>query len=244
MKYLVAFGCSHTNGSMLDGIAGSSYKNTQRSFGGILAKRYGYKFYNISKPGGSNAYIHRCVVEYITHYMDKHAPQLFLINWTSRPRMEYRYPEDTSDAHVHDTYGDFVDKKSVPFTVGSNPSLFYDNRYGQLQTYAPYFLDHDINSMRWATWAYALQCMLDHLQIPYLMTNTCEGMPVIPGNKKIVDKINLEKYIDPFDYDQCMLGYLTAKGYEKTKCYHFREDGHLAWAAKLDKHLRDLNYVE
>jgi hypothetical protein len=76
------------------------------------------------------------------------------------------------------------------------------------------------------------------------MTNTCEGMPVIPSNKKIVNKINLEKYIDPFDTDQCMLGYLTAKGYEKTKCYHFREDGHLAWAAKLDKHLRDLNYVE
>jgi hypothetical protein len=133
MKYLVAFGCSHTNGSMLNGIVGSSYENTQRSFGGILAKRYGYKFYNISKPGGSNAYIHRCVVEYITHYMDKHAPQLFLINWTSRPRMEFRYPE--GDANVHDTHGDFVDKKSVPFTVGSNPSLFYDKH---LRRYACY----------------------------------------------------------------------------------------------------------
>jgi hypothetical protein len=244
MKYLVAFGCSHTNGSMLDGIAGSSYENTQRSFGGILAKRYGYEFYNISKPGGGNAYIHRCVVEYITHYMDKDAPQLFLINWTSRPRMEFRYSQDTMDAHAHDTYGDFVDKKSVPFTVGSNPILFHDNRYGQLQTLSPYFLDPDVNSIRWASWAFGLQCMLDHMQIPYLMTNTCEGMPVISGNEKIVDKLNLKKYIDPFDYNKCMLGYLTAKGYKKTECWHFREDGHNAWAKKLDKHLKDLGYVE
>ena len=243
MKYLVAFGCSHTNGSMLDGIAGSSYENTQRSFGGILAKRYGYEFYNISKPGGSNAYIHRCVVEYITHYMDKDAPQLFLINWTSRPRMEFRYSQDTKVAHVHDTYGDFVDKKSVPFTVGSNPILFHDNRYGQLQKLSPYFLDPDVNSIRWASWAFGLQCMLDHMQIPYLMTNTCEGMPVIPGNEKIVEKLNLKKYIDPFDYDKCMLGYLTAKGYKKTECWHFRQDGHNAWAKKLDKHLKDLGYV-
>lgn len=244
MKYLVAFGCSHTNGSMIDGIAGSSYENTQRSFGGILAKRYGYEFYNISKPGGGNAYIHRCVVEYITHYMDKDAPQLFLINWTSRPRMEFRYSQDTMDAHAHDTYGDFVDKKSVPFTVGSNPILFHDNRYGQLQTLSPYFLDPDVNSIRWASWAFGLQCMLDHMQIPYLMTNTCEGMPVISGNEKIVEKLNLKKYIDPFDYNKCMLGYLTAKGYKKTECWHFREDGHNAWAKKLDKHLKDLGYVE
>lgn len=244
MKYLVAFGCSHTNGSMIDGIAGSSYENTQRSFGGILAKRYGYEFYNISKPGGGNAYIHRCVVEYITHYMDKDAPQLFLINWTSRPRMEFRYSQDTMDAHAHDTYGDFVDKKSVPFTVGSNPILFHDNRYGQLQTLSPYFLDPDVNSIRWASWAFGLQCMLDHMQIPYLMTNTCEGMPVISGNEKIVEELNLKKYIDPFDYNKCMLGYLTAKGYKKTECWHFREDGHNAWAKKLDKHLKDLGYVE
>jgi hypothetical protein len=86
--------------------------------------------------------------------------------------------------------------------------------------------------------------MLDHMQIPYLMTNTCEGMPVIPGNEKVVGKINLQKYIDPFDYDRCMLGYLTAKGYKKTTCWHFREDGHLAWAKKLDKHLKELGYVE
>lgn len=242
MKYLVAFGCSHTNGSMIDGVAGSSYENTQKSFGGILAKRYNYKFYNVSKPGGSNQYIHRSVIEYITHHMDKNAPQLFLINWTSRPRMETRYAEDS--AELHETCGDFLDKKSVPFTVGSNPKLFHDKRYEQLQTYTPYFVDLDIEALKWATWVYSLQCILEYKNIPYIMTNTCEALPIIEHNRSIIEKINCDRYIDPFNTDSTMLQYLTNKGFAKTSCWHFREDGHLAWAAKLDKHLKDLNYVE
>ena len=148
MKYLVAFGCSHTNGSMLDGASGSSYENTRNGFPGMLARKYDYHLYNISKPGGSNEYIHRSVIEYVTTHMDHNADQLFLINWTSRPRLEFRYPEN----YLHETWGDFVDKKSVPFTVGSNPRLFHDNRYEQLQTYCPYFINSELEAEKWAIW--------------------------------------------------------------------------------------------
>lgn len=241
MKYLVAFGCSHTNGSMLNGNVSSSVENTQNAFGGILAKRHGYKFYNVSKPGGSNAYIHRSVVEYITHYMDKSAEHLFLINWTSRPRAEFRYPE--AGAEIHNTCGDFLDKKSVPFTIGSNPNLFKDTRYGQLQKIAPYFINEELDACRWATWAYGLQCMLEHLNIPYLMSNTCESLPILDQNKKLTNKLNSRKYLKPFDNNACMLNYLSSLGYQKTKCWHFREDGHLAWADRLDIEIKELGYV-
>lgn len=237
MKYLVAFGCSHTNGSMLDGVSGSSYENTRNGFAGILAQQHGYELYNISKPGGSNQYIHRCIVEYITHYMDTKLEQLFLINWTSRSRLEFRYPE--SSAHIHDTAGDFNDKKSVPFTVGSNPKLFKDPRYKQLQNLSPYYINPDIESLNWAAWAFTIQQMLEKLNIPYLMTNTCEALP----QNKITPKLNLNNYIKPHDTGSTMLKYLTNKGYAITPCYHFRQDGHQAWAEKLNRHLKDLNYV-
>jgi len=237
MKYLVAFGCSHTNGSMLDGVSGSSYENTRNGFAGILAQQHGYELYNISKPGGSNQYIHRCIVEYITHYMDTKLEQLFLINWTSRSRLEFRYPE--SSAHIHDTAGDFNDKKSVPFTVGSNAKLFKDPRYKQLQNLSPYYINPAIESLNWAAWAFTIQQMLEKLNIPYLMTNTCEALP----QNKITPKLNLNNYIKPHDTGSTMLKYLTNKGYAITPCYHFRQDGHQAWAEKLNGHLKDLNYV-
>ena len=238
MKYLVAFGCSHTNGSMLDGAAGSSYENTRNAFPGILARRYNYELRNISKPGGSNEYIHRSIVEYITHYMDAKLEHLFIINWTSRSRLEFRYPEDSP--HEHNTTGDFNDKKAVPFTVGSNAKLFKDPRYKQLQNLAPYYINPELESLNWATWAYAVQQMLDKLNIPYLMTNTCEALP----QNKITHTLNLNNYIKPHDTESTMLKYLTDKGYDITPCYHFKQDGHQAWADKLHGHLKDLNYVE
>ena len=241
MKYLVAFGCSHTNGSMLDGINGSSSYGVYNGFPGIIAKKLNYSLYNISKPGGSNQYIHRTVVDYITNHMNKNAEHLFLINWTSRPRIELRYKEDS--VHNHMTFGDFIDKKSVPFTVGSNPALFFDKGIQNLLKFTPYLINDDIESQRWATWAYGIQCMLENLGIPYLMSNTCEALPITDSNKNIVDQLDTKKYINPFDETQTMLQYLENKGVKKTPCWHFREDGHELWAKKLIKHIKDLKYV-
>lgn len=241
MKYLVAFGCSHTNGSMVDGVSGSSAYTIANGFPGMIAQKYDYHLYNISKPGGSNAYIHRSIVDYITNHMNKDAEHLFLINWTSRPRIELRYKE--SSAHKHDTHGHFTDKKSVPFTVGTNPALFFDKDIQKLLNFTPYIINDEIESQRWATWAYGVQCMLENLNIPYLMTNTCEALPVIPTNYNITEKLNTKKYITPFDTSQTMLEFLQNKGIEKTPCWHFQKDGHELWAKKLCKHLKDLSYV-
>ena len=69
MKILAAFGCSHVNGSMLDGKNGSSEYNIRNGFPGMLAKKYGYQLHNISKPGGSNQFIHRSVIHYVHNHV-------------------------------------------------------------------------------------------------------------------------------------------------------------------------------
>jgi len=242
MKYLVAFGCSHTNGSMLDGVNGSSEYNVRNGFPGILAKRHGYELINISKPGGSNQYIHRSVVEFLTHYHNENDDYLFLINWTSRPRMELRYHEDSNCAHV--TVGDYTDKKSVPFTIGTNASLFADKSVIKLLSYSPYFINLDVQAERWACWVYGLQQLLQAKNIKYFMSNTCEPLPQIAENISVVNQLNLQTYMEPFDTQNCMIEFLMDQNFEKTSCWHFRKDGHEAWADKLELRLRKLRYVE
>ena len=242
MKYLVAFGCSHTHGSMLDGINGSSEYNVRNGFPGILAKRYGYQLYNISKPGGSNQYIHRSVVEFLTKHYDPMHEYIFLINWTSRFRIELRYNEESINRHV--SLGDFTDYKSVPFTVGSDPALFSDKYICKLLNYTPLLINAELEAERWATWAYALQNTLEYMNIPYLMSNTCEALPHTSDNFMVCNKLDTKKYIEPFDTPSSMLNYLQDKGIPKTPCYHFREEGHKLWADRLETRLRNLNYVK
>src|SRR6056300_1412736 len=152
MKYLVTFGCSHTNGSMLDGINGSSEYNIRNGFSGMIAKKYGYTLVNISKPGGSNRYIHRSVVDYINNEIKSNCKYLFLVNWTSKTRMELRYAEDSRHRHI--TLGDYVDQKSVPFTVGSKASLFSDKAVARLCRLTPYLMNLEKDSNEWAAMAY------------------------------------------------------------------------------------------
>jgi len=242
MKYLVAFGCSHTNGSMLDGKNGSSEYNVRNGFPAIIANEYNYNLINISKPGGSNQYIHRSIVEFLTHYYDPDNEYLFLINWSSRNRLELRYKEDTSDKHT--TLGDYTDKKAVPFTAGTDPKLFSDPKIINLLNFTPYLLDDTLEADKWACWAYGVQQMLQYKNIPYLMSNTCEPMVVTDTNKEIIKQLDTSRYIGPTDQNSVMINYLFQRGYEKTPCWHYKIDGHQAWAKKLRNHLRELRYVE
>lgn len=242
MKYLVAFGCSHTNGSMLDGKNGSSEFNVRNGFPAILAKRHGYELLNISKPGGSNQYIHRSIIEFLTTHYKEENEYLFLINWTSRPRIELRYKENNSNKHT--TVGDFTDIKSVPFTVGTSPNLIADQSIIKLLSYTPYFINLDLEAEKWACWVYGLQKILEYKNIKYLMSNTCEPLPELANNHTVIDKIDTKNYFNPFDINSCMIEYLMAKNFSKTPCWHFKLDGHEAWADKLEARLRILKYVE
>lgn len=243
MKYLVAFGCSHTNGSMLDGRNSASEYNVRKGFPGMLAKRHGYELINISKPGGSNQHIFRTVLDFINNHMDNQNEYLFLINWTGANRIELRYPEK-NDLHKYVHYGDHLDFKSVPFTVGIKPSIYTYKPIVHLIKYIPYLFNDDMMFDKWATYAYSLQCVLKKNNIRYLMSNTCEGLKSTEYNANIINKLDTLHYPNITRDKDSMVVWLLDQGIKKTPCWHFREYGHQVWADRLETYLKELGYVE
>jgi hypothetical protein len=241
MKILAAFGCSHVNGSMLDGKNGSSEYNIRNGFPGMLAKKYGYQLHNISKPGGSNQFIHRSVIHYVHNHVKDNREYLFLIGWTGLNRIELRYPDNTK--HIHATRGDFLDQKNIPFTPGTDPYLFKTFPVRDLLNFAPFLFPETALRERWASYCIGLQNVLKNKNIKFVMFNTCERHEMIPTTKPILDRIDKSHYIDPQDQEAVYIDYLLGLGIEKTECWHFRHDGHKAWADVLERRLKILNYV-
>ncbi len=242
MRYLVAFGCSHTYGSMLDGKNSNDLWNVKNSFPGMLAKRYNRELINISMPGGSNQYIFRNVMRYLNNHMDHDDDHLFLINWTGITRFELRYPEDSR--HNYKSFGDYKDEKYVPFSAGIKPTLFTHKNVAGLLRFTPYLFDINMLCDVWASYAYTLQTILDKKKIPYLMTNTCNQMLETDNNKSIIKKVHKGNYPGMCDKHEVMVEWLLAQGIEKTECWHFQVDGHELWAEKLHGHLKALGYVK
>ena len=243
MKYLVAFGCSHTNGSMLDGKNSASEYNVRNGFPAILAKRHGYELINISKPGGSNQHIFRTVLDFVNNHMEDQYDYLFLINWSGANRIELRYPEK-NDLHNYVHYGDHLDFKSVPFTVGIKPSIYTYKPIVHLIKYIPYLFDDNMMFDKWATYAYSLQCILKKNNIRYLMSNTCEGLKSTEYNANVINKLDTLHYPHISSEKDAMVTWLLNQGVKKTPCWHFREDGHALWADRLETYLKELGYVE
>lgn len=231
MKILVAFGCSHTHGSMIDGKDGSSEYNIRNGFPGMFAKRNGYQLINISKPGGSNQYIHRQVIEFITGHMNPAHEYLFLIGWTSSNRIELRYPD--YEDHTYHTVGDYQDRKYVAFSQGTSPDVFHTDPIKKLLDFTPLFLDTSAMETKWAAYACSLQNILYSKGIPYLMHNTCTELRKNHMNNDIVHAIDTTYYPHHTNKKMCMVQYLLDKKVPKTECWHFQKEGHAMWADKL-----------
>jgi len=232
MTTLVTIGCSHTAGSMIDGRSGTSWENKAKSFGGLLAEKYSLSHFNLGVPGGSNEYIYRATIRFINNFMYDHDDYIFLLGWTSTNRFELRYPEKSR--HVHKTVSDFVDQKYIPFTLGTDPKLFHTKEVQELLKYSPLlFYEHQLET-DWAMYAYTLQQLFEKNKIKYYMMNTCHDLPVNEQNELFIENLNTDFYYNPVDFDSSMLYYALNRGYEKTKCWHIKADGHKLWAEHLD----------
>jgi len=242
MRYLVAIGCSHTNGSMLDGTSGSSEYNIRNGFPGMIAKKFGMQLHNISKPGASNQYIHRTLFNYVCNHADfDNHEYLFLIGWTGHQRIELRYPDET--AVIHQTKGDYTDHKHVPFTMGTDPGLFKTQELRRLLNYGPFVMPDVLLQERWASYALGVQSYLRNRNIPYLMHNTCDPLRRLPGTMHIIKQLDHNHYLEPTAKEGTYLEYCLSKSIKRTECWHFKEDGHAAWAEVLQTRLKHLGYV-
>lgn len=232
MTTLVTIGCSHTAGSMIDGRNGTSWYNKQHSFGGLLANKYNLNHFSLGVPGGSNQYIYRNTIRFINNFMHDNDDYIFLIAWTSTNRIEMRYPENSP--HVHKVVGDFLDTKYVPFTVGTDPRLYLTKELKEMDKLCPLMFYENQLESDWAVYAYTLQKLFSNKKLKYYMFNTCHDLPVNKDNADIVQALDTELYYKPTEFDDSMLYWALNKGFEKTECWHLKEDGHAAWAEYLD----------
>lgn len=237
---IVSVGCSHTHGSMLDGKNGTSEWNKSNTFGPTLAKKYGFGFYNLGLPGGSNEYIYRATIHFLNNYMEDNEDYIFLIGWTSVGRIEFRYSSDNE--YYHDTRGDFIDKKYVPFTNGMNPQLFKEPKFKKLHKLSPLLFNDTKFLDEWSIQALMLQKVFENKNIKYLMFNTCQELMETKNNKKIIENLNKQTYIDPLNSDSTFLYWSLNKGFKKTECWHLKLDAHNAWSEVLDAKCKNLNY--
>jgi lysophospholipase L1-like esterase len=143
-----------------------------------------------------------------------------------------RYPENSP--HVHKVVGDFLDTKYVPFTVGTNPSLYHTTELKQMDKLCPLIFYEEQLATDWAVYAYTLQNLFENKKIKYYMFNTCHGIPVTEENKDIIESLNTDLYYTPDDIDHSMLYWALNKGFEKTDCWHLKADGHVAWSEHLE----------
>ena len=237
MTTLVTLGCSHTHGSMIDGYNGTSQYNIDHAFPAIIAKKHGFGYVNMSTPGGSNSMIQRWLATFINNNMVKGGKYIFLINWTSPMRTELRYTD--ASPHTHETFGDYKDKKYVPFTPGTNPTLYHTKEIRKLSSYCHLLFDEEHYNTDWAVHAYTVQQMLKGLNMPYFMLNTCHEMYTNPVNTQIAKALDTKYYHCPFDEKESFVYWALENKFEKTPCWHFREDAHLAWADYIDNKIEE-----
>jgi len=244
MTTLVAVGCSHTYGSALDGYAGIEKKdyNKAHCFAGLLHKKYNFtNYYNCGLPGGSNQYIMRTVSSFLQNHKQDSDDYLFLIGWTSTTRFELRYPDDVK--FFHSVRTDLHDKKYIPFSLGTDEKLYHTGEVRRLSGYAPLIFDDQSLNDDWAAYAFSLQQMLKLHNIKYYMFNTCHDLPVTNWNKPIIEKLDTTHYYNPTDFDSSMLYWALNKDFEKTNCWHLKQDGHQAWMEFLEEKLQGLGYL-
>jgi len=239
MTTLVAIGCSHTYGTMLDGIQSSSLFNLQNNYAALLAKKNNFKYMNLSLPGGSNEYIHRTCIDWFTRIKKKNEDYLVLIGWTSPFRMELRYPEESE--YIHTTMAK-ADPKYFPISLGQDPGIASSKEFKRVHSITPLLFEETKEYDMWASYAWHTQRFLEKNNVKYLMYNTCEELGITYNNKDIIERLDTKKYLHPITKNQNFLYWGLSKGFEKTECWHLKLDAHIAWKDYLDQKCKELDY--
>ena len=239
MTTVVAIGCSHTYGTMLDGIQSSSLFNLNNNYAALFAKKNNFKCINLSMPGGSNEYIHRTFVDWFTRLKKKDEDYIVLIGWTSLLRMELRYDEQSE--YYHPTMAK-ADPKYFPISLGQEPEIASNKEMKRIHSIMPLLFEDTKELDMWASYAWHTQSILQKNNIKYLMFNTCEELLYTQNNEDIIKKLDTDKYIHPTEKHKNFLYWGLNQGFEKTECWHLKLDAHIAWSNYLNEKCKELDY--
>lgn len=118
--HLCAVGCSHMAGSEIEGqsMTAQTKNNIVHAWPGKLAKEHKLNYINRAVPGGSNEYIMRTTIDFVSKWLHqgRDPAELFMvIGWTTNERVEFTWEgkhihwANGSDAqHFKKDYGDFT----------------------------------------------------------------------------------------------------------------------------------------
>lgn len=243
MKTLVAVGCSHMAGAELDGKNPASEYNRKHCFAAQIADRLGYNYINVSINGASNQFIHRKIIEYITHYMKNPQDVFFLIGWTASPRMELRYAEDNN--FKYENLAELADEKYFPFTSGTDSKLLLDNRMKKLNDSIDVLFDFHLKENERATLAFSAQQVLKSLHIPYFMINTCDAIKRTAYTSYIVDKLDKNCYYKASEDNSAFFPYCrdTLSHRKFGKYWHHFKPAHDEYTEFLHQVLQERDIV-
>lgn len=243
MTTLVAIGCSHMAGCELDGQNTDSYYNRQNCFAARVAAKLGYSYLNLAVSGGSNQFVHRKVVEFVTTHARHDEQYFFLIGWTTSGRMELRYTD--SDNYVYHAYANLHDEKYFPFTVGTGKNIILDDKMKKLTKFVDILFEDTLKETETATLAWSTQEILKHNNHRYYMINTCNSIKRTQHNHGIVDKLDTNFFYNPEDINSSYFYYCINKfGFKKySEYWHHYEPAHIKYSDFLEMKIRKAYHI-
>jgi hypothetical protein len=169
-KYLLAVGCSHMAGSEIEGAGYTdrSKTNLSKAWPGQVARKLNLNYINLSQPGGSNEYIVRTTVEFVSNWVAQGrdpSELLVVLGWTTQERLEFTW----EGRHIHWANG------ANPKAFMSNNDLNWDfsNWYKALQLY---HTDYDFGMYRKLIGIITINSFLKMLDIEHIQVSNCARM--------------------------------------------------------------------
>ena len=237
-KYVVSVGCSFSSSDYEEWDEvwkGENYLvNPGETYGDIIAKDFGAKFYNLSKSGGSLQRINRKILEWCSKNTDKFENTLIIIGMTTLLRYEFWVKEKNKFLQI--TVNDQLNKYGVhgmKFSKEQIVNLFDDKALFSMAT----------------NMIIGLQSFLEFNNIDHIFFDALNPIEKYYGDKK--DKlwnnlVSQENWYKHPEYESMMD--VTSKNFEmrysKTDV-HPNKEGHKCCGEYLLKYIkeRQLNVV-
>jgi hypothetical protein len=189
-----------------------------KTFAYHVANKFKLDLINQSKIGASNQHIIRTTYE----YLKTNTPDLVLIGWTTWEREEWVHQEKYYDVNSsgHDGLpAELENRYKVWVTEQTSDTL-------------------DFKSQHWHTEIYNLHVDLQKKNIPHLFFNCMYNF------FKIGNHIDWEhNFVEPYKNNYSYYWYLKNLGYITDNWYHYKEDGHYAWAKLLIEYIENHDII-
>jgi hypothetical protein len=165
--YLCAIGCSHMAGSEISGpgVTERVKVNVLNAWAGLLAKEHNLNYINRAMPGGSNEYIMRTTIDFVSKWLHqgRDPAELFMvIGWTTNERVEFTW----EGKHIH-------------WANGSDPEYFKED-YGDFTTWFKalqlYHTDYNFGLFKKITYMTMVNSFLKSVGVAHVQVNNCAAI--------------------------------------------------------------------